>query len=43
MVSKISSFCLLFKNEIHRTTALLGRMGLAYVKCVRKWGAEEGI
>jgi hypothetical protein len=39
----ILSFCLLFKNEVHRATALLGGMGLAYVKCVREWGAEEGI
>jgi len=42
MSSRILSSCLLFKNEVYRTTTLPGAVRVANVKCVREFGSGEG-
>ena len=42
MASIILSPCLLFKNEVHRTTTLPIAVRVAYVKCITEFGSREG-
>jgi len=42
MASIILSPCLLFKNEVHRTTTLPIAVRVAYVKCITEFGQGKG-